>query len=308
MSDKWKETISKFVLWISNLWYWLYPFRIFDAEPMEFHFARFRKKEKVRYDIRKHFLSFSIKTKDDGFKYAFFFLLIALVFMMMYLCRDVGVSPREWQQNEYSEALYQHYRTGDEAYKEMPQFITRGQASDLLLVVVLKTLHVEDVFAVKHTISTILGWLILVILGFFVAKIISWRCAFFFTLFLFCTPRFSGYMIGNFNDTLFALAFYFTLTQIWLLCYDFPLVRWSRLLSILLGMVVATTTSLSGFSLVFFFFFYTLVYFLVKNPLKKFFSRQYVASLITLIMILVSTTLVVIASNMILSPGFHFAD
>ena len=91
---------------------------------MEFRFVNIRR-PKVRYDIKKHFLSFSIKSKDDGFKYAFFILILTLLFLMPYFSRNVGVSTREWQQNEYSEAVYKYYQTGDKTFTTMPQYVTK---------------------------------------------------------------------------------------------------------------------------------------------------------------------------------------
>jgi hypothetical protein len=292
---------------MNDVFHWFYPYHIFEEEPMEFHFVNIRR-PKDRYDIRKSFFSFNIKTKDDGFKYAFFFLMLALLFLMPYFSRNVGISTREWQQNEYSEAVYKYYQTGDETFKAMPQFVTKGQTSDVLLVTVAHALGFKNIFRLKHRLSALLGWLLILVTGMFFAKNINWRSAFFCSLLMFCTPRLLGYTLGNFNDTLFALAFFFTMMQIWQLCYDLPLVRWIRVLAIFLGMLVATTTSMSGFSLCFFFFFFTVIYFVARNPIKNFFTSQYWISLLTLVMIVGGTCLLVVVLNMFLSPGFKIQD
>ena len=297
----------KLVLIAYKVFHWFYPYPIFEEEPMEFRFVNIRR-PKVRYDIRHKFFSFTIKTKDDGFKYAFFILILALLFLMPYLSRNVGISTREWQQNEYSEAVYKYYQTGDETFKTMPQFVTKGQSADILLVSVTHALGFKNIFRFKHRLSALLGWMLILITGLFFARNINWRSAFFCALLMFCTPRWLGYTFGNFNDTLFALAFFFTLMQIWQFCYDFPLIRWIRVLAIFVGMLVATTTSLSGFSLCFFFFFFTLIYYVVKNPIKKFFTGQYWVSLLTLAMIVGAVSLLVVLANLILSPGFRIHD
>ena len=297
----------KLVLIAYKVFHWFYPYPIFEEEPMEFRFVNIRR-PKVRYDIRHKFFSFTIKTKDDGFKYAFFILILALLFLMPYLSRNVGISTREWQQNEYSEAVYKYYQTGDETFKTMPQFVTKGQTADILLVSVTHALGFKNIFRFKHRLSALLGWMLILITGLFFARNINWRSAFFCALLMFCTPRWLGYTFGNFNDTLFALAFFFTLMQIWQFCYDFPLIRWIRVLAIFVGMLVATTTSLSGFSLCFFFFFFTLIYYVVKNPIKKFFTGQYWVSLLTLAMIVGAVSLLVVLANLILSPGFRIHD
>ena len=297
----------KLVLIVKEIFHWFYPYPIFEEEPMEFRFVNIRR-PKVRYDIKHNFFSFTIKTKDDGFKYAFFILMLALLFLMPYFSRNVGISTREWQQNEYSEAVYKYYQTGDETFKTMPQFVTKGQTMDILLVSVTHALGFKNIFRFKHRLSALLGWMLILIISLFFARNISWRSAFFFAVLMFCTPRWLGYTFGNFNDTLFALAFFFTLMQIWQFCYEFPLIRWIRVLAIFLGMVLATTTSLSGFSLCFFFFFFSLIYFVVKNPIKKFFTGQYWVSLLTLVMIVGGVYVLVILANVILSPGFRIHD
>ena len=297
----------KLVLIVKEIFHWFYPYPIFEEEPMEFRFVNIRR-PKVRYDIKHNFFSFTIKTKDDGFKYAFFILMLALLFLMPYFSRNVGISTREWQQNEYSEAVYKYYQTGDETFKTMPQFVTKGQTMDILLVSVTHALGFKNIFRFKHRLSALLGWMLILIISLFFARNISWRSAFFFAVLMFCTPRWLGYTFGNFNDTLFALAFFFTLMQIWQFCYEFPLIRWIRVLAIFLGMVLATTTSLSGFSLCFFFFFFSLIYFVVTNPIKKFFTGQYWVSLLTLVMIVGGVYVLVILANVILSPGFRIHD
>lgn len=307
MSDRLDIMWKKFKVLMAEIFHWLYPYQIFEEEPMEFHFVNIRR-PKVRYEIRQRFFSFTIKSKDDGFKYAYFILILALLFLMPYLSRNVGVSTREWQQNEYSEAVYKYYQNGDETYTTMPQYVTKGQLSDVLLVSAAHSLGFKNIFRLKHRLSALLGWLLIVVSGLFLAKNVSWRSAFFCSLLMFCTPRLLGYTFGNFNDTLFALAFFFTLFQIWQFCYDFPLIRWVRVAGIFLGMLVATTTSLSGFALCELFFFFVIIYFVVKNPIKKFFTGQYWVSLLTLILIVGATSLLVVLMNLILSPGFQIQD
>ncbi|MBR4536407.1 MAG: hypothetical protein IKO62_07120 [Bacteroidales bacterium] len=307
MSDKLKYWWKKVCVLMREIFHWFYPYHIFEEEPMEFRFVNIRR-PKVRYDIKRHFLSFSIKSKDDGFKYAFFILILTLLFVMPYFSRNVGVSTREWQQNEYSEAVYKYYQDGDDTYTTMPQYVTKGQLSDILLVSAAHSLGFKNIFRLKHRLSALLGWLLIVVSGFFLAKNVSWRSAFFCSLLMFCTPRLLGYTFGNFNDTLFALAFFFTLFQIWQFCYDFPLIRWIRVVGIFLGILVATTTSLSGFALCELFFFFVIIYYVVKNPMKKFFTGQYWVSLLTLIMIVGATSLLVVLMNLILSPGFQIQD
>lgn len=297
----------KIVVLLNEIFHWFYPYHIFEEEPMEFRFVKIRR-PKVRYETRHSFFSFTIKSKDDGFKYAFFLLMLALLFLMPYFSRNVGISTREWQQGAYSEAVYQYYQTGDETFKTMPQYVTKGQTADILLVSVAHAVGFKNIFRLKHRLSALLGWLLFLLTGLFFAKNVNWRSAFFCSLLMFCTPRLLGYTFGNFNDTLFALAFFFTLMQIWQFCYDFPLIRGIRLLGIFLGMLVATTTSLSGFSLCFFFFFFTILYFVVKNPWKKFFTGKYWVSLLTLLLIVGITSLLVVISNVFLSPGFKVQD
>lgn len=307
MSEKKNTWWKKIKAWVTGIFHWLYPYRIFEAEPMKFRFVKVYR-PKVRYEIKQKFFSFSIKSKDDIFKYAFFILMLVLLFVIPYFGRNVGISTREWMQNEYSEAVYNYYHSGDETFKEMPQYVTKGQSADILIVSVAHFFGIKDVFAIKHFLSALLGWVLILVTGLFFGKNVSWRSAFFCSLLMFCTPRFLGYTFGNFNDTLFALAFFFTLFQIWQFCYDLPLIRWIRVFGIFLGILVATITSLCGFALCMLFFVFTMFYFLVKNPIKKFFTRQYCLSMVTLIVIIVLTAVLVILLNLVLSPGFHITD
>ena len=82
---------KKIVIIMNGIFHWFYPYHIFEEEPMEFHFVHVRR-PKVRYETKHSFVSFAIKSKDDGFQYAFFILMLALLFLMPYFSRNVGIS------------------------------------------------------------------------------------------------------------------------------------------------------------------------------------------------------------------------
>ena len=169
MSEKnnlWWKTIKA---WVTGVFHWLYPYRIFEAEPMKFRFVNVYR-PKMRYDIKQKFFSFTIKSKDDIHKYAFFILMLVLLIVIPYFGRNVGVSTREWMQNEYSEAVYNYYHSGDETFREMPQYLTKGQTADILIVSVAHLLSIKDVFAIKHFLSALLGWVLILVTGLFLAK------------------------------------------------------------------------------------------------------------------------------------------
>lgn len=185
----------------------LYYDNLFDDNVWQIRFSKGNKK-KIKYKIEKSQFSLSLKTSDDVFKYLWMLLMAAALVWMLVLSQQIGISDREVAQHEYSELLYNHFHNiGDtDAYKSHPYAHTQAQIIDLLTYSVSKSLNFNDIYAFRHFLSTIFGWLLIAYLSLILLRAFSWRAAFFTAFFLVISPRFFGYSLTNLVDVTFAFS------------------------------------------------------------------------------------------------------
>jgi len=258
---------------------------------------RFSKKyrQRLKYSVEKKMFSFSLKSGDDIYKYLMMVMMLVMLVLMVYMSQHIGISTREMEQNNYSELLYNHFHhTGDvDAYKAHPFSSTQAQYVDLIIYSIGKTLKIQDIFLLKHLVSAVFGWLLILYLSILVLRAFSWRAAFFTAFFLFISPRFLGYSLCNVVDVTFGFAFIFTITQMYYFSRELPVIRVFRLVKIFLGTIVALFTYNAGSVLVHFFAVFTLLNFLLYNPLKQCYKREYLKQLGILCIIIVAYTIAV---------------
>ncbi|MCQ2283733.1 MAG: hypothetical protein MJZ57_02390 [Bacteroidales bacterium] len=253
---------------------------LFDDEVWKIRLSK-KPQKRHKYTTEKSLFSLSLKSTDDIYKYLLLVMMAFMLLVMLHMSKTVGISTRELAQNHYTELVYNHFHhIGNvNAYKEHPYASTQAQYIDLLVYSIGQTLNFKDIFLVRHMISAIFGWLLILYLSILILKAFSWRAAFFTAFFLFISPRFIGYSISNLVDVTFAFGFVFTITQIYYFCRELPVIRIYRLVKIILGTLLAISTYNAGFVLMHFFFLFTVLNFIIYNPLKKFYKIEYLKPL-----------------------------
>jgi hypothetical protein len=258
----------------------LYYDNLFDDNVWNIRFSK-DNKQKIRYQIEKSQFTLQLKTSDDVFKYLWMVLLVSALIGMLVLSRHIGISDREVAQHEYSELLYNHFHhIGDpDAYKAHPYAHTQAQIIDLLIYSFSKTVNVYDIYAFRHTLSSIFGWLLMAYLSLLLLRAFSWRAAFFTAFFLIISPRFFGYSLSNVVDVTFAFFFIFSIMQMYYFSRELPVIRISRLIRIAIGILLTLSVHNAGSSLLQLFMVFALLNFFLYNPIKKIFTKEYLKAL-----------------------------
>ena len=271
-----------------------YSQELFDDDIWEIRLSKNAQRD-IKYSVQRKLFSFSLKTGDDVYKYLMVISMIVMLFVMLFMSRNVGISSRELEQDHYSELVYNHlHHIGDpDAYKMHPYASTQAQMIDLIVFSTCKAFHAHNIFTIRHMLSAIFGWLLIFYLSILILKAFNWRAAFFTAFFLFISPRFFGYSLSNMVDVTFAFGFIFTITQMYYFCRELPVIRIYRCVKILLGMFLALSTYNAGFVLLHFFIVFTLLNFFLYNPLKRIFTKEYMKAFGLLCLMLAGTTLVV---------------
>lgn len=242
-----------------------------------------------RYSIqhlRKEFFSIKIKGKDDIFKYLFYLLCLILLLLLPLGSIRNGISEKEIQQNKQAEALYQYYANGDKAIKEMPGAIDHPQVIDLVCYSLCKWLHVSHVYEFRHIIGALLAWLIIVLTGSFLMNLFTWRAAFLGSCFLFISPHFLAQSFGNLDDTAFAFFYLLSLYQIYTFIGELPIIKWKRLVFIVLAIAAANSIHVGGFALLHYLFLFSVIAFVIANPISKIRTLNYWRNFLILLVFL----------------------
>ena len=258
----------------------LYYDNLFDDNVWQVRFSKDNKR-KLKYRIERERFSMQLKNGDDVFKYLWMILLAGALVGMLVLSQRIGVSDREIAQNEYSELLYNHFHhIGDpDAYKAHPYAHTQAQTIDLLIYAIAKTLNFQDVYAFRHLLSAIFGWLLVAYLSLILLRAFNWRAAFFTAFFLIISPRFFGYSLSNVVDVTFAYFFIFSIMQMYYFSRELPVIRTSRLVRISIGILLTLSVHNAGSTLLHLFLVFTLLNFFLYNPVKKIFTKEYLTAL-----------------------------
>lgn len=261
---------------------------IFEKEVWRLHFKK--KNQYHSIESNKKIFSFSKLSQTNICRYLFIILFSLFLFILPYLSLDMGISKREWESEKIAQQLYEISKNRE---AQLPQYVIeqlqiRGQSIDNLL---FKIVHwfgeEENLFYVRHFVSSLFGIGIFLILGLFIVRLFSWRAALFSLLFLFLSPRFLGNILGNLTDTSFAFFYLLFFYHFFIFSKELPVLRVKRLLYLTLSIAIATTIYSHGFSLIFYLFLFSILYFFIKNPIKKIFSTPYLYNLTSLILIVI---------------------
>ena len=255
-------------------YHFVYSRHVFEKEVLPIRFSDEKFKRLHINTIRKDFFSFSIKTKDDLFKYLFYILSLLLLVALPLMSLKVGISDKELQQQENAALLYQYYQNQETV--NLPNYVqTHPHFVDFFCYCISKWLNISNVFALRHLAGAGIAWLILMVVGLFLMNLFSWRAAFLGILFLFISPHFLSQSFCNLSDISFVFFYILTIYQFYIFITELPIVKWKRLIIITLLILLANSVHIGGFILLYYFFIFVLLAFVFENSITQIFTREY---------------------------------
>lgn len=281
-----------------------YTSPVYEQDVLAIRMSEEKIKGKRLKEFRKDFFSFTIKGKDDIYKYLFYILTLVLLVALPVMSLDVGVSDKEFCQQQLSEQLYEQLASG-----ETPSDIFMNQnenfpSMDFLCYCIGKWLHIGNPYQLRHFIGALFAWGIILLAGGFLMKILNWRAAFFGSILLFISPRFLSQSFGNITDISFAFFYLLGTYEIFLFLSELPIVKWRRLIMIAVTTFLAVSVHTAGFVLLHYFFIFAILAYILSNPIRKIITSEYGINLAKLVGIVVGTIVVVYIADF-LSP-LHF--
>ncbi len=276
--------------------------QVYDDPPMELHFDQLRHKKLV-YDIRKKYFTFSIKSKDDIYKYLFYLLILLLLFLLPYAAsRQTGISDCEWEQVKYIESIH----AGDAHASDILYMRNHGMILDRITYAIARWFSPDAPYTVRHITSALFGWGTILVVGLFLLRLFSWRAAFFGALFLFLSPRFTGHAYSNLTDIPFAFAYTFSLYQFHRLFAELPILKRQRLILIILGIIFCCSIHVGGAVLLLYLLLLLPIFYFINNPIRKFLSKEYLKNFALTFVIGLSITFITYIICWLIYPENQF--
>jgi tetratricopeptide (TPR) repeat protein len=148
---------------------------------------------------------------EKNLKIIFVVLALVIGVAMLLISRDAGISGDEEVHYKQSEMVYNYFCTlgKDQSALDTPKTHLQyyGQVFDNLVTVLIHWLRIEDIYGFRHLMSSIIGWLTILITALFAAWISGYGAAITVLLLFAVSPTFLGHAQNNLKDIPFALAY-----------------------------------------------------------------------------------------------------
>ena len=196
--------------------------------------------------------------------------LIALVTIVM-LSTQAGISGDELCHREQAGFVCDYYKTmgKDTTALEfrppdynLPYY---GQCADNLACAISRIFSVENEYAVRHTINSIFGWLMMLFIALIAERICGWRGAVFALLLAFFSPRLLGHSFNNLKDVPFASMMAMGLYYILRILQEFPKIKVRTAIMLALSIGLAIAVRVGGLLLIPYFAMFALLLLLLRN-------------------------------------------
>jgi tetratricopeptide (TPR) repeat protein len=151
-------------------------------------------------------------------KYVFIILSALLLIFMLLMSRSSGVNCDEVLHYKQSLSVYNFFASFGKDTAALHTPVTHlqyyGQSYDNLSTILIKLFRIDDIYGFRHIMSTIAGWLEILITALFAVWLSGYEAGIFVLLLFAVSPTFLGHAQNNLKDIPFALAYisgtYFT--------------------------------------------------------------------------------------------------
>ena len=227
-------------------------------------------------------------TSEKSWRTLFIVLASAVSIIMLYVSRHYGVTWDEWLEDLYGYFVlrnvlsfgqnldYQQFAHNvllkstlvpsticlfyGSFFTSLPEFMQNGLNQDT---------HLFDFLNFGHAVNAALGAMAMIYTGLFAKRLGTWRTAALALVMIALSPRFFGNSMNDPKDIPFAAAYIFSIYAISRFIQEWPALRLSTAIQIIIGFALAIGTRSAGGIIVFLYFFFFCGTFYLYNLWKK---------------------------------------
>ncbi|MGC1389778.1 MAG: hypothetical protein WA816_01980 [Bacteroidales bacterium] len=148
---------------------------------------------------------------ETRLKYIFNFSSAFLLVLMLILSKNAGITCDEVLHYNHSVSVYNYFASHGEDQSALNTPVTNlkyyGQSYDNLVTILIKWFNIEDVYGFRHIMSSIAGWLTILITALFAIWLADYKTGILVLVLFAISPTFMGHTQNNLKDIPFALAY-----------------------------------------------------------------------------------------------------
>lgn len=148
---------------------------------------------------------------EKRLKYIFFFSSAFLLFLMLLLSKNAGISCDEVLHYNHSVSVYNYFASHGHDQSALNTPVTNlkyyGQSYDNIATILIKWFNIENVYGFRHLMSSIAGWLAILITALFAIWLSGYRAGILVLVLFAVSPTFIGHTQNNLKDIPFALSY-----------------------------------------------------------------------------------------------------
>jgi len=148
---------------------------------------------------------------EKKIKLIFWILALIMLAVLLLISRDAGISGDEEVHYQQSEMVYNYFSSLgiDKSSIDTPKTHLQyyGQTFDNLVTILIHWFGIEDIYGFRHLMSSLSGWLTIVVTALFAAYFSGYGAAIFVLILFAVSPTFLGHTQNNLKDIPFALAY-----------------------------------------------------------------------------------------------------
>jgi tetratricopeptide (TPR) repeat protein len=149
--------------------------------------------------------------KEKISKYIFYILSALLLTIMLLTSREAGITCDEVLHYNQSLSVYDYFATHGADKEALNTPVTHlqyyGQSYDNFVTILIKWLSIDDVYRFRHFMSSIAGWLTILITALFAVWLMDYRTGIIVLILYAVSPTFIGHSQNNLKDIPFALGY-----------------------------------------------------------------------------------------------------
>ena len=205
---------------------------------------------------------------EKWLKYTFLICSALLLGLMLMMVRNAGVTCDEVLHYNHSVSVYNYYTSLGKDQSALSTPVTHlqyyGQSYDNLVTILIKWLGIDDIYRFRHIMSTLAGWLTILITALFAVWMSGYGTGI-IVIFLFAvSPTFLGHAQNNLKDIPFALGYIAGLYYILKFLYSDSGKSGRNILLLILSIAFCISIRAGGLVLICYLFFFFFIYWLFK--------------------------------------------
>ncbi len=144
-------------------------------------------------------------------KYIFYGSSVILLSLMLFTSRNAGITCDEVLHYNQSVSVYNYFAShgADQTCLNTPVTNLKyyGQSYDNFVTILIKWFGIEDVYSFRHIMSTLAGWITILITAFFAVWLTDFRGGIIVIILYAVSPAFIGHTQNNLKDIPYALGY-----------------------------------------------------------------------------------------------------